>query len=153
VSVRDNIAYGRLDASEEEIVEAAKQANAHDFIMELPQGYDTLVGDRGLRLSGGQQQRITLARAILRDPEILILDEATNSLDSISEDAIQKAIDGLSRDRTVIVIAHRFSTIEHADQIIVLKDGLLCEQGDMQRLLHMDGLFSKLHRLQHRNRA
>jgi ATP-binding cassette, subfamily B, bacterial MsbA len=150
VPIRDNIAYGRLDASEEEIVAAARKADAHEFIMQLPDGYDTLVGDRGVRLSGGQQQRITLARAILRDPEVLILDEATNSLDSISEKLIQDAIDTMSRDRTVVVVAHRFSTIERADQIVVLEDGHVREQGDLQRLLRLNGLFSRLHQLQYR---
>jgi ATP-binding cassette, subfamily B, bacterial MsbA len=150
-TVRDNIAYGRLDATDTEIVEAAKLANAHDFIMELPQGYDTKVGDRGIRLSGGQRQRLALARAIIRNPDILILDEATNALDSISENLIQEALNALSQDRTIIVIAHRLSTVEQADQIIVLKEGQVIEQGTFSHLLTLDGLFAKLYHLQHSN--
>jgi ATP-binding cassette, subfamily B, bacterial MsbA len=150
-TVRDNIAYGRLDATDTDVVDAAKLANAHDFIMELPQGYDTKVGDRGIRLSGGQRQRLALARAIIRDPDILILDEATNALDSISENLIQEALNALSQDRTVIVIAHRLSTVEQADQIIVLKEGQVIEQGSFSHLLKLDGLFAKLYHLQHSN--
>lgn len=148
-TVRSNIAYGRPDATRAEVEEAARQADAHDFIMRLPQGYETDVGDRGVRLSGGQQQRITLARAIVRDPEILILDEATNSLDSLSERIIQDALDLLSEDRTVVMIAHRFSTIEQADHIVVLDDGRVSEQGSREELLARDGLFRRLHDLQH----
>jgi subfamily B ATP-binding cassette protein MsbA len=148
-SVRENIAYGRLDATLDEIVAAAKLADAHDFITQLPRGYDTCVGDRGVRVSGGQKQRITLARAIVRNPDILILDEATNALDGISEHLIQQALDVLSQDRTVIVIAHRLSTVERADHIIVLDDGRLAEEGDFDRLLTTDGLFARLYRLQH----
>lgn len=150
-TVRENIAYGRLDATEDEIITAAKQANAHEFISKFSQGYDTMVGDRGIRLSGGQRQRIALARAIVRNPEILILDEATNALDSISEQLIQEAINTFSQNRTVIVVAHRLSTIEQADQIIVLKDGRVVEQGDIQHLLQLDRLFAELYRLQRRN--
>ncbi len=149
-TVRANIAYGRLDATEDEIIAAAKQADAHEFISQLPQGYDTRVGDRGVRLSGGQQQRISLARAIVRNPEILVLDEATNAVDSISEHLIQEALDNLSQNRTVIVIAHRLSTIEQADHIIVLEEGRVREQGDTQHLLKVDGLFARLHNLQYR---
>lgn len=150
-TVRDNIAYGRLEATEAEIFEAAKLANAHDFISQLPQGYDTKVGDRGVRLSGGQRQRIALARAIVRNPDILILDEATNALDSIAENLIQEALNTLSQNRTVIVIAHRLSTIENADKIIVMENGRAIEQGNLQYLLKLDGLFAKLYHLQHRN--
>jgi subfamily B ATP-binding cassette protein MsbA len=152
-SVLENIAYGRLDATEDEIITAAKLANAHDFIQQLPLGYDTKVGDRGIRLSGGQRQRIALARAIVRNPEILILDEATNSLDSISEHLIQEALNTLSVNRTVIVIAHRLSTIEQADQIIVLKEGKVIEQGKLPDLLKINGLFAQLYHLQYRNAA
>ena len=148
-TVRDNIAYGRLDATEDEIIAAAIQANAHEFILELPECYDTKLGDRGVRLSGGQRQRIALARAIIRNPEILILDEATNALDTISEHLIQEALDTFSHNRTVIVIAHRLSTIEKADQIIVLDQGQVVEQGNLQHLLQLNGLFAKLHRLQY----
>jgi subfamily B ATP-binding cassette protein MsbA len=148
-TIRDNIAYGRLDASDAEVIAAAKKANAHDFIAELPQGYLTPVGDRGLRLSGGQLQRLTLARAIVRDPDILILDEATNSLDSISEHLIQEALETFAKSRTVIIIAHRFSTIEQADHIIVLEEGRIREQGPLDALLNQGGLFSQLYAFQH----
>ena len=150
-TVLENIAYGSLDATENEIIAAAKLANAHEFISQLPQGYDTKVGDRGVRLSGGQRQRIALARAIVRNPQILILDEATNALDSISEHLIQEALNTLSQNRTVIVIAHRLSTIEQADQIIVVNEGRVIEQGNLQQLLEQDGMFSQLYRLQYRN--
>lgn len=150
-TVLENIAYGQLDATENEIIAAAKLANAHEFISQLPQGYDTKVGDRGVRLSGGQRQRIALARAIVRNPQILILDEATNALDSISEHLIQEALNTLSQNRTVIVIAHRLSTIEQADNIIVLNEGRVIEQGNLQQLLELDGMFARLYRLQYRN--
>lgn len=149
-TILENIAYGRLDAKKDEIITAAKLANAHEFIQELPQGYYTRVGDRGLRLSGGQRQRIALARAIVRNPQILILDEATNALDSIAENLIQEALNTLSHNRTVIIIAHRLSTIEQADQIIVLNEGKVVEQGNLQHLLKIDGLFAQLYNLQHR---
>jgi subfamily B ATP-binding cassette protein MsbA len=147
-SVRDNIAYGRLSSTNEEIIMSAQKANAHDFICQLPDRYDTVVGDRGIRLSGGQQQRITLARAILRNPEILILDEATNALDSITEQVIQEALDSLSQNRTVIVIAHRLSTVKRADHVIVLQEGVIREQGGFEDLLKLDGLFTRLYNLQ-----
>ncbi|ARV57779.1 ABC transporter [Nostocales cyanobacterium HT-58-2] len=147
-TVGENIAYGRLNATKSEIIAAAKKANAHEFISKLPEGYDTIVGDRGIRLSGGQRQRIALARAIVREPEILILDEATNALDSFSENLIQEALNSFSQNRTVIVIAHRLSTIEQADQIIVLQEGRVVEQGNLQYLLKLNGLFAKLYHLQ-----
>jgi ABC-type multidrug transport system fused ATPase/permease subunit len=152
-TLRENIAYGRLDATEEEIIAAAKLANAHEFISKLPLGYDTKVGDRGIRLSGGQRQRIALTRAIIRNPEILILDEATNALDSISENLIQESLRTLSQSRTVIVIAHRLSTIEDADKIIVMNEGRVVEQGNLQELLKLNGLFAQLYRLQYRERS
>lgn len=149
-TITENIAYGRLDATTDEIIAAAKLAHAHDFILELPQGYETKVGDRGVRLSGGQRQRLALARAIICNPEILILDEATNALDSISEHLIQEVLQSFGQDRTVIVIAHRLSTIEQADQIIVMEKGRVREQGSIQSLLQLNGLFAKLYHLQYK---
>ncbi len=147
-SIRENIAYGRPDATDSEIVEAAKKAYAYDFIQDLPQGFETRVGNRGTRLSGGQRQRIAIARAILCDPDILILDEATSALDSKSERIVQKAIEEVSRNRTVIVIAHRLSTIERSDKILVLKDGKLFEQGTHQELLDQKGIYYSLYESQ-----
>ena len=150
-TIRENIAYGKLEATEAEIIAAAKQAHAHDFIIEMPLGYDTPVGERGARLSGGQRQRLALARAIVRNPDILILDEATNALDTLSENLIQQALEVFSQERTVIVIAHRLSTIEQADQILVLKDGQIVEQGNLSQLLQNKSLFNQLYKLQYRN--
>jgi ABC-type multidrug transport system fused ATPase/permease subunit len=147
-TVCDNIAYGRLDARQEEIIAAAEQANAHDFITELPQGYDTRVGDQGIRLSGGQRQRIALARALLRKPEVLILDEATSELDSISEHAIQNVLRSISSDCTVVLVAHRLPTIAHADHIVVVEAGRVIEQGSFDELLRLNGLFARLSKLQ-----
>ncbi|MFP4087203.1 MAG: ABC transporter ATP-binding protein [Desulfobacteraceae bacterium] len=144
-TIKENIAYGRLDATDEEIVQAARQADAHGFISRLPHGYDMPVGDRGVRLSGGQQQRISLARALVRDPEILILDEATSVLDTLSEELIQEALDSLRQRCTVIVIAHRLSTIKRADHIIVLDHGRVCEEGRFHDLLARGGLFARLY--------
>ncbi len=149
-TVRANIAYGRLHATDDEIITAARQADAHDFISALPQGYDTRLGDQGVRLSAGQKQRITLARAIVRDPEILILDEATNALDSLSEHVIQASLKQFGHNRTVIVIAHRLSTIEQADHIIVLDAGRVVEQGSVAQLLDNEALFARLKALQNR---
>lgn len=149
-TVRENILYGRLDASEAELEEAARSANAHDFIVELPNGYDTVVGERGVKLSGGQRQRVAIARAILKDPRILLLDEATSSLDSESERLVQQALERLMHGRTSVVIAHRLSTIQNADRIAVLEDGRLVELGTHQELLELDGLYASLHRQQFR---
>src|SRR5262245_30638424 len=149
-TVRENIAYGRLDAGRNEIVEAARKADAHEFIERLPNGYETVLGHHGVRLSGGEQQRISLARAIIRNPRILMLDEATNALDSISEQWIQDTLDKLSENRTVIMIAHRLSTIERADQIIVLEKGRVRECGRLPELVKAGGLFARLYHLQHR---
>ncbi len=138
-TVRNNIIYARPDATENEIIEAAKQANAYDFIMELPKQWETEIGDRGVMLSGGQRQRLAIARALLQDPEILILDEATSALDTVSERLVQEAIDKLSRDRTVLVIAHRLSTVQNADQVAVLDRGELVEMGTHLELLQKEG--------------
>lgn len=150
-SIADNIRYGKLDATQEEIESAAKAANAHHFIMdELPEGYQTMVGERGLKLSGGQRQRIALARAILKDPRILILDEATSSLDSESERLIQEALERLMRGRTSFVIAHRLSTITNADKILVLNNGRLVEQGTHDELLRdLNSVYFRLHQIQY----
>ena len=148
-SIRDNIAYGRPGARQEEIVEAARQAHAHDFIISFPEGYETLVGERGVKLSGGQRQRIAIARAILRDPAILVLDEATSSLDSASEAVVQEALENLMKNRTSFVIAHRLSTIRNADRIIVLEKGVVKESGTHDELTRLeDGLYKSLHKFQ-----
>ena len=147
-TVRNNIAYGRSDASEEEILQAAGAAYALGFIEALPQGFDTVIGESGVRLSGGQQQRISIARALLKNAPILILDEATSSLDSESEREVQKALDNLMQNRTTIVIAHRLSTIQHAHRIAVLKDGHLVEEGSHDQLLALGGEYSSLYHLQ-----
>jgi ABC-type multidrug transport system fused ATPase/permease subunit len=147
-SLRNNIAYGLEGVSELQITEAARLANAHDFISKLPNGYDTLVGDRGVQLSGGQRQRISIARAILRDPDILILDEATSALDSQSEHLVQDAIERLRQNRTVVVIAHRLSTIRNADRIVVLDQGQVVESGEHSELLRQKGAYWSFHNLQ-----
>ncbi len=147
-SIHENIAFGRLDATKEDIVAAARSAHAHEFISQLADGYDTIVGDRGHRLSGGQRQRIAIARAILRDPDILVLDEATSDLDSHSERLIQEAIDKLRSDRTVVAIAHRLSTVAMADQILVLAEGRIVERGTHDELLALEGRYTQLWRIQ-----
>ena len=149
-TVRENIAYGLVDARADQIVEAARKADAHEFIERLPDKYDTVLGPRGVRLSGGQQQRISVARAIIRNPRILILDEATNALDSVSEQWIQETLETLRENRTVIMIAHRLSTVERADQIIVLDHGRVEECGTLSELVQASGLFARLYQLQHR---
>lgn len=147
-TVANNIAYANSTASKEEIIQAAKIANAHDFIMQLPNGYDTLIGERGTMLSGGQRQRIAIARAILRNPQLLILDEATSALDNESEKLVQEALNQLMKDRTSIVIAHRLSTILHANKILVIEEGKIVETGNHEELLKKKGLYAKLYELQ-----
>jgi ATP-binding cassette, subfamily B, bacterial MsbA len=147
-SVRNNIAYGKPDATEEEVLTAAKRANAYEFISKMPQGFDTMIGDRGVMLSGGQRQRLAIARALLQNPEILILDEATSALDTVSERLVQEALDDLSRDRTTLVIAHRLSTVQKADQIAVLDQGRVVEVGTHDELLKHDGYYKRLYSMQ-----
>ncbi|MFT3933523.1 MAG: ABC transporter transmembrane domain-containing protein [Chitinophagaceae bacterium] len=147
-SIRENIAYGKPGATEEEIIAAAKQANAHEFISRFPEQYDTIVGERGIKLSGGQRQRVAIARAILKDPAILILDEATSSLDSESEQLVQEALENLMKGRTSFVIAHRLSTIRNADKIIVIDRGTVIESGTHNQLISKNGLYKKLNEMQ-----
>lgn len=148
-TIRDNIAYGKPDATLDEVKEAAKKGNAHDFIMSFPEGYDTMVGERGIQLSGGQRQRVAIARAILKDPVILLLDEATSALDSESEALVQDALQNLMQNRTSFIIAHRLSTIRNADQIIVMEDGKVKERGTHQELIIIEeGLYRNMNKLQ-----
>ena len=147
-TVADNIRYGSFLASDASVAAAAQQAEADRFIQALPDGYNTVVGERGIRLSGGQRQRIALARAILKDPPVLILDEATASVDNETEAAIQRSLERITRHRTTIVVAHRLSTVRHADRIVVLDHGQLVEQGDHQGLLQQDGIYARLWKVQ-----
>jgi ATP-binding cassette, subfamily B, bacterial MsbA len=151
-TVAENIAYGKLGATHQELVEAARKAHALEFIEALPEGFETIVGDHGLRFSGGQRQRLALARAFIRDPQILILDEATNSLDLISEGVVQDALEEFGRNRTVLIVAHRISTIMHADKVIVLDLGKVVESGTVTQLLAADGLFSRFYAIQLRRK-
>ena len=139
---------GRRDATDEEVVEACKVANAHNFIMESPEGYDTNIGDRGTKLSGGQRQRLSIARAVLKNPDILILDEATSALDTESEKLVQDALNKLLKGRTSVVIAHRLSTIQNADKIIVVDEGQIVEQGRHEELIAKGGVYARLIELQ-----
>ncbi len=148
-TVHENIAFGQPGgASREDVERAARVANAHDFIAALPRGYDTVIGDRGHTLSGGQRQRLTIARAVLRDPQVLILDEATSNLDTESERLVQEALQQLMRGRTALVIAHRLSTVQHADRIVVLQDGRVVEEGRHEELMAGAGAYRKLVELQ-----
>ena len=150
-TIRDNILYGRPDASEEDLVKAADQAQLLDFITGLADGWQTRVGERGLKLSGGEKQRVGIARAILKDPEVLLLDEATSALDSTTEADVQDALDKASKGRTTVVVAHRLSTIVDADQILVLENGRIIERGNHEELLTLDGLYAKMWRRQSNN--
>lgn len=147
-TVRENIAYGRAEATQSEIEDAARLAEAHEFIIQLPNGYDTVVGERGQKLSGGQRQRISLARAILRNPAILVLDEATSAVDNETEAAIQRSLARVAKGRTAVVIAHRLSTVREADKIWVLEAGRVAESGTHDELVAAGGLYSALWRVQ-----
>lgn len=151
-SVKDNILYGRLGASDEEVIEAAKKASIHDYIMSLPKGYDTQIGERGVRLSGGQKQRLSIARVFLKNPPILILDEATSALDNSTEILIQKALESLCEGRTTLIVAHRLSTVKSADKIAVIDDGKIKEYGTHEQLISENGLYSELYKLQFRTK-
>ena len=150
-SIRENIMYGRPDATQEEMIEAAKKANIHDYVMTLPNGYDTQIGERGVKLSGGQKQRLSIARVFLKDPAILILDEATSALDNTTEVLIQEALDELCKGRTTLVVAHRLSTIRNADEIAVVMDGRITERGTHQELMAAGGMYKDLYALQFRD--
>ena len=149
-TIRENLRYAREDATQEEIEQACRVANIHDFITAQPDGYDTEVGNRGLKLSGGEKQRLSIARTLLKDPKILILDEATSALDSISEHAIQDALEAMLRGRTSLVIAHRLSTILKADRILVVANGKIAEQGTHEELLAAGGMYRQLYETQFR---
>lgn len=149
-SFKDNILYGRLDATDDEVIEAAKRANIHEYIMTLPDGYDTIIGERGVKLSGGQKQRLSIARVFLKNPPILILDEATSALDNATEILIQQSLDELCKGRTTLVVAHRLSTIKNADRIAVVSEGKICEEGTHDQLVSLNGIYAMLHKQQFR---
>lgn len=144
-TIRENIAYGNFEASDEEITEAAKKANIHEYISSLPKGYDTCVGERGVKLSGGQKQRISIARAFLKNPAVLILDEATSALDNVTEMAIQESLFKLSEGRTTLVVAHRLSTVKNADEIMVITANGVAERGTHDELIALGGIYKGLY--------
>jgi len=148
MTIRENIRYGRSNASDEDVERVARHARAHDFIIDLPDGYDTLCGERGARLSGGQRQRVAIARALLVDPKILILDEATSSVDTRTDHLIQQALDVLMQNRTTLVIAHRIATVQRANQILVISNGRIADHGTHAELLHRSGLYAGLYEIQ-----
>ena len=148
----DNIAYGKPDATKEEVEEAAKRANIHDYVMSLEKGYDTIVGERGVKLSGGQKQRISIARAFLKNPPIMILDEATSALDNATEHLIQVSLDELCRGRTTIVVAHRLTTVKNADEILVITEDGLSERGNHTELIAVNGIYAELWKGYNENR-
>ena len=150
-TIKENIAYGDFDATDEQIFDAAKKANIHDYVSSLPDGYDTNVGERGIKLSGGQKQRIAIARAFLKNPPVLILDEATSALDNATEMLIQDALNKLSEGRTTIVVAHRLSTVKNADEIVVITADGIEERGTHEQLLARDGLYKSLYEYQFKN--
>ncbi len=150
-SMKENILYGKLDATDEEVVMAAKQANIHEYIMTLPNKYDTQIGERGVKLSGGQKQRLSIARVFLKNPAILVLDEATSALDNTTEILIQEALDELAKGRTTLVVAHRLSTIKNADSIVVISDGEIKERGSHDDLMNSGNIYKKLYNLQFRD--
>ena len=147
-TVKNNILYGRPDATDEEVVEAAKRANIHEFVLSMPDGYETVIGERGVKLSGGQKQRLSIARVFLKDPPILILDEATSALDNSTEILIQQSLDELCKGRTTVVVAHRLSTIKNADRIAVVNGGRITEMGNHGELMTLGGEYAKLYALQ-----
>ena len=151
-TVADNIRYGKLDATDEEIIEAAKNANAHDFIMELPDGYNTDIGQRGVKLSGGQKQRLSIARVFLKNPPILIFDEATSALDNESEKIVQESLEKLAKNRTTFVIAHRLSTIRNAENIIVITEDGIEEKGSHDELMEKRGIYHSLYEMSNRKK-
>ena len=147
-TIKENILYGNLNATDEDVINAAKKANIYEYVLSLPEGFDTIIGERGVKLSGGQKQRLSIARVFLKNPPILILDEATSALDNTTELLIQEALNELCKGRTTIVVAHRLSTIKNASRILVVSNGSIIEDGTHEKLLKLDGMYSALHKLQ-----